>query len=185
MALFKITSKKRLVSAPSVRWSNVYTINIGSLSAAVVEGMAVVSSEQAVHTADVRFYEMDVRSLEVGSDKTKVTSIDVGLLGSDPTIMLPLWNVARVDFLDATGRPEIKYLRLPLQEDMIVGPLLEASLVTAIENDYAAGLAGDPAYVGPNGEAHVGFVVHPAIQMRQTGWNRRTRVGFHRGWVPN
>src|SRR4051812_25899238 len=116
MSLWRVTSYKRLVSQPDVTWSNVYTINVTDLATAVTEGMAIVSSEQTIHTADVQFYLMAVRSLITSGVSTKVTSIDVGLLGSDPSIMLPLWNVVRVDFLDAAGRPEIKYLRLPLQE---------------------------------------------------------------------
>lgn len=185
MPLFRVTSYKRLVSAPTITWSNVYTVNVPNLAAGVTFGMLIVSGEQAVHTADVQFYVMSVRSLVSSTQSTKVTSTDVGLLGNDPTIRLPLWNVARVDFIDASGRPEIKYLRMPLQEDMVTGSQLDTGTYDTLVDDYATGLASEVDYVGPSGEAHVGFVVHREVQMRQTGWHRRGRPGFHRGWVPN
>jgi len=185
MSLYRITSYKRLVSEPTVKWSNVYTFDAAGLVTATDLALALVTTEQAVHTADVQFYLTGIRSLVDSHSNTKITSTDVGLLGSDPTIMLPLWNVARVDFLDASGRPEIKYLRMPLQEDMVTGSIIDGGTVTTLQDDYAAALLAEDSYVGPSGEAHTGYVVHNAVQMRQTSWHRRARPGFHRGWVPN
>lgn len=185
MALFRITSFKRLVTQPDVTWSNVYTFDAAGLVTATDLALALVTTEQAVHTADVQFYLTGIRSLVDSGVSTKITSTDIGLLGSDPSIMLPLWNVVRVDFLDASGRPEIKYLRVPLQEDTVDGTLVDGGLVATITDDYATPLLAEDSYVGPSGEAHTGFVVHNLVQMRQQRWHRRARPGFHRGWVPD
>lgn len=185
MSLYRITSYKRLVTEPTVTWSNVYTFDAAGLVTAKDLAIALVTTEQAVHTEDVQFFMQNVRSLVDSSSNAKITSTDLGLLGSDPTIMLPLWNVARIDFLDASGRPEIKYLRMPLQEDMVTGSLIDGGTVATLTDDYATALLAEDSYVGPSGEAHVGFVVHNAVQMRQTSWHRRGRPGYHRGWVAN
>lgn len=187
MAQFLGTITKVLVSQPTVRWTNTYNFTAASFTDAIGKLFTgVLPLERAIHTEDVEFVRLNVNSVGTGPGPGRSDTISsLGLAGSDPTIQLPLWNVARVILIDAENKPESKYLRLPLQEDDVTGMFLDGGLVTLIGTDYVTPLIGLGYITGPGGEGIIEGVVQEKIQMRQQGWHRRTRPGFHRGYVPN
>lgn len=184
MALFVGTTHKQMIASPEIRWTNVYTLSSSNIVTALSDLGAIADREAIVMGETARVYKEHVIAQVGGSgyqqdvDKPGIQTV------ANPTELLPLWNTVKVVFFNNQGRPEIKYIKLPLYKDMIDGVTIQNSVQTAVQLDYAEDLVGMAAYVGPNGETHVGALVHDVIQMRQTDWHRRQRVGYKRGWVP-
>lgn len=184
MALYVGTSYKQMVDSPEEVWSNVYTLDSSNIVTAMGNLDDISDREANVMGETARVFRLHVIA-QVGGTGI-IQSVDkVGVQPvADPATLLPLWNVVKVTFTSDQGRPEIKYLRLPLYADMVEGLNISNAVQTTVQLDYAAQLIGIPQYTGPNGEEHTGATVQNAIQMRQTNWHRRTRPGFKRGWVP-
>lgn len=186
MVLVLGTSYKRLVAQPEITWSNAYMFQAANTIACLDLLEDVAGHEAAVMGETAEVYRLHCKTPAPGT----IGAIrDVSIAGvqpvADPDTMLPMWNTVIVKFFNVAGRPELKYLRLPLYIDMIEGQTINNATLTTVSLDYATHLAGNEFYVGPDGEPHQnGFEVESVIQMRQTNWHRRTRPGFKRGWVP-
>jgi len=187
MALFKVVTYKHM-NLFNEAWENVYVLNIaGPASDAAPFGESLIALERAVSYDSVDFDGFQVFPAAGGAAAYK----QMGYVGSgdlDSTGLggpLPLFNAVRVTFTNTLGRPEIKYLRIGANVDNIENGVWSTELIDLIESDYAEPLSELAVYVGPTGEAHTGFSVQTPVQMRQLGWNRRSRPGFHRGWVPD
>lgn len=185
MALYEVTIPKR---AFGYRWTNVYHVEAGSGEDAIAVGEIIQNYEAAVHYEPVIIGPVSVRipgtpgSGRKGTVQASATLDPAGLGGT-----LPLFCTVRVEFPPDEGtRAERKYLRLPgNQENTQDGGLWSGELVDFIQANYADALNALTSLRGPNNEnLGSGFVLQ-AIQMRQLGWHRRTREGFHRGWVPD
>lgn len=186
MVLVLGTIYKRLVAQPEITWSNAYMFQAANTIAALDLAEDVAGHEAAVMGVTAEVFRIHAKSPTPG---TIGAQRDVSIAGVQPVAqpdeLLPMWNTVIVKFFNVAGRPEIKYLRLPLYKDMVTGLEITGSVLTTVSLDYATHLAGNEFYVGPNGEVHQnGFEVESVIQMRQTNWHRRTREGFVRGWVP-
>ena len=106
---------------------------------------------------------------------TRVTTGDI----------LPPFNVCRIQFRASAGsRPGTFYIRPGLTEDDIVGQNLGSAFMTAANAFVAAALLVN-GFCSPAGQEYLTGEANGAVQMRQLGWHRRTRPGYHRGWVPN
>lgn len=184
MALFKLTIYKRMVANPEDTWTNVYMVEGSNAVAALDTGEGIADLEAIIMGETAEVFKLDARSALGGLGVQRPYNAVGQQTVADPDTILPMWNVVKVTFANVAGRPEIKYLRLPLYTDMIDGINVQGSVRTAIQLDYVGPLVGMVEYVGPNGEVHTEGSVATLIQMRQTGWHRRTRPGFIRGWVP-
>lgn len=186
MALYRGVIRKYFLPSPEETWENVYMINeVNALEALDVLN-AIMAFEAAVHTDTVGFIGNRATNIVNKNDSRSVVGAltygdrSVATLGQ----VLPLWNCMRVVISSEGGRPEQKYLRLPLYEANSEGFNISGELVTYVQDNYVVPLLAMAQYVGPSGEAHSEGQAIQRMQMRQLGWHRRTRPGFRRGWVP-
>lgn len=184
MVLVQGTIFKRMIDDPEDHWTNVYAIEAANTVAAL-DNLAEIAAWEADimgETAEVyRLYAVTPTPGSTGAIR------DVTLQGLQPVTtpgeLLPQWNTVLVKFFNVAGKPELKYLRLPLYLDMINGQTIKTAVLTTVLTGYASHLEEYEFYVGPTGEPHVGSQVVSVVQMRQTNWHRRSREGFKRGWV--
>jgi hypothetical protein len=122
-------------------------------------------------------------------DRNDVATANPGSSGAlDPTGLggpLPVFNTIRVVFTDVSGRPEQKYLRLAANVENIENGAWSGEFVTAVQDGYADVVAALAGLCSPAGQDVTAGTALPQVQMRQVGWHRRPRPGFHRGWVPD
>lgn len=185
MPLYRATSFKRLV-AGSQSWSNVYTVN-GLDAFGALEALDLIrAAEQAVHYDTIQLYRGHVINL---ADKTDNRTTSTALTGAlDPTGLggpLPLFCTMRCVFTDQASKPEQKYLRLGAQEDNLTLGLWDGEFRTFVQDNYVTPLLDITQFVGPHGEHPIDGTAMFEVQNRQLGWHRRSRPGFHRGWVPD
>lgn len=185
MALYRATIHKRLILAPQVQWSNVYMLDTSNAVTAGDNAEAIAAFEADAMYNVAQVFRVSTRPKLGGVGQSRDVSLTGVLVAPSPDDFLPLWNVVLVTFGDALGRPEKKYFRAPLHEASVDGSSLTPGFRTSVETAYAAPLATYPFYVGPNGEAITSHTVSTRVQMRQVSWSRRSRPGFHRGYVPN
>lgn len=185
MAIYRVTTHKRLVAAPEVRWTNVYVIESTNLIVALDDAEDIANIEAAVMYDVAEIYRVSSRGIlspSLGSQRT--VAIVGGNTPTDATGMLPLWNVAGVILADDLGKDERKYLKLPLFEESIIGQALTNGVFTDLTLNYCAPLLALGILRGPGGETVTAINAEVNVRMRQTSWNRRFRPGFRRGWVP-
>lgn len=186
MALFEGTVYSRLVDDPTGEfWTNVYVVDSSNTVTALddMETIAGFHADVMYDLAEV--YKVSARQYPLGGAGLQRDLALAGAVTPVSGVLLPQWNVAKVTFTSLGGRPEVKYLRLPLLVESISGQNLTNGVITSLTLSYASPLEAFAPYVGPSGEAHTGSSVQSRIQMRQTDWSRRFRPGFHRGWVPD
>jgi hypothetical protein len=98
---------------------------------------------------------------------------------------LPAWNVARLQSATTIGaRIHTWFLRMGLTENDVEGQLLNSGVMDAIAAFHSA-LDLTAAFSDKDGQLFTTWLESDVVHMRQLGWHRRTRVGFHRGWVAN
>lgn len=185
MARYRGTISKRL-GAAGLSWVNTYTIDeVNSLEAIDVL-QSIMAAEVAIHSDEVTFYRTHVVNYVDSSDvrsnswNTPGERVSAGLGGP-----LPLFNTVRVAFSDGVKKPEQKYLRLPGYEANLTLGKWDGELLVFVSMEYIIPLLALAQFVGPNGEHPTSGAPMAEVQNRQLGWHRRTRVGFHRGWVAN
>lgn len=186
MPVYNITVEKRMESGPFAlrQWSNVYHVNAASIVAADGYADDLAAIERAIYPDNVAI----VRLATHGAPGTgSGFSRNVFLLGTrgtgTPATQLPLFNTVLVQLRPSLGRPSPKYLRLPLDEAEVTSGNIVAPLTTDLNADYLTPLLAYSHLCDEHGQAFTGGQVNVPVQMRQLGWHRRTRAGFHRGWV--
>lgn len=186
MPLYRVRTFKHCNAFGGEAWENVYTVNPATLAQARTLAGVIMGYEQAVSYDTISFDGWDIHLAAGGPTQDKALGYfgqgalaSAGLGG-----ILPLFNTVRVVFANATGRPEVKYLRLGANADNIGSGDWDGEFVDAVDAGYTQPLAGELEYVGPHGEAHVSGLTLPKVQDRQLGWHRRSRPGQKRGWVP-
>ena len=98
---------------------------------------------------------------------------------------LPGWNVARFQSSVSDGaRIHTWFLKMGLTEDDVEGQILESAVQDAI-SDFLTALDAIGSFCDKDGANFVNHSQDNLVHMRQMGWHRRTRPGFHRGWVAN
>jgi hypothetical protein len=192
MPLFRLSIVKQYVGAGDLDpnpFRNVYTVEAADLAGAIAVGADILPLEQAIFKDLIHFLYMHAKSPTLGTFGRSAFIDEFGTVAvPGDGELLPMWNVVRCNFpLVDAGRPEIKYLRLPLLETETVNGNLTLPTVAAINDNYAGPLAALPGFVSPTGAAHDAGQFSTSVQvgMRQQSWHRRTRPGFHRGYVPN
>jgi len=186
MPLYRISVTKQLVLGSNrQRWDNVYRADVPDVDAAITVGELCWAAEANVtkeYVDMVRISAIQDSPLAAAGRSRSYSS--PGIAVGDETLRLPLFNAVRVVLSDDVGRPDQKYLRLPLQEDDIANGVIGGPLMGELETAYANVLLLITSLRSSNGVSYTSAVPQSAIQMRQTGWHRRTRPGFRRGWVP-
>lgn len=184
MALFRVSTYKRINALNGEKWVNTYYFDALGPSEALGLGELAGGYEMACSPSDVEVYRISAKLMPGGSTAQRAVAIP-GELTIDPVNLIPFFNTIRVVLTDDVGRSESKYLRGMLGEANVNGWNISDEKYTAMVDDYLTPLLGTLGLRGPNDETIEGGSVQHLIQMRQLGWHRREREGFHRGWVAN
>jgi hypothetical protein len=184
MALFRVSTYKRLNALNGEKWVNTYYFEALGESTALDSGELAAGYEMACSPSDVEVYRITAKLMPAGDTAQRAVAIP-GELTIDPVNLIPFFNTIRVVLTDDVGRSESKYLRGMLGEANVNGWNITDAKKTAMQDDYLTPLLAILGLRGPNGEVIAGGSVQSLIQMRQLGWHRRERVGYHRGWVPD
>lgn len=184
MPLFRVSVYKRLEALNGEQWVNTYWIDALGANTALDQGELIAGFEMSCSPGAVVVYRISAKEMPSGGTVLRGVNIP-GELSFDPVNMIPMFNTVRVVLTDDEGRSESKYLRGMISEDNVEGFNISGELRNFIITNYLEPLLGVLGLRGPNGEAINGGNVQQLIQMRQISWHRRTRPGFHRGWVPD
>lgn len=164
MTLYKVDIEKSLGTE---FWSNRYFVEAETLTAAQGLANQISTAELGVHTDLVVLTKFRVSTAAPGDDVYIVVPINIhGLMGTTGAVPLPLFNVARVDFGVATGRPSRKYLRGGYTEGDINGNVFTSGTIGNLQT-YATTLAGLAGLVDESGQDFLFGVVFEKIAMRQ------------------
>lgn len=184
MPLYRCTIYKQLTALNGEKWVNSYYINDTSAELALDRADDIADIEAAVLPQAVSLYRLTAKPM-AGGDTTIRAISKIGEIDTDPVNLVPFFNTVRVILTDNVGRVESKYLRACIAEPNVNGFNISSELLAAMQDNYLTPLLGILTLRGPNNEPITGGSVQQLIQMRQISWHRRTRVGFHRGWVPD
>lgn len=117
-----------------------------------------------------------------GIQNRPVSLVGARAVTGDP---LPAWNVARIQSsVNIGSRIHTWFLRMGLTEDDVTGQTLSSDVQDAI-SAFFTGINLVGTFTDKDGGLFVNWGQDEFVHMRQMGWHRRTRVGFHRGWVAN
>ncbi len=164
-------------------WSNRYAVFAANLAAAITVGHSIVAIEKNTHSNVASFVAMMVAlDIPFSTERTVVglTGTGAGVPGSD---LLPLELTVHVRFHTGSGKPSHKFLRLPLEESLQSGGLLSAPFRAGVLTSYAQPLLDLAEYKDVDGQDFTSATIHPLVRNRQLDRRRRSRPGFHRGWV--
>jgi len=133
---------------------------------------------------NVTIYEVSIRNKNVvnGVQNRPVSLVGTRTVSGDA---LPGWNVAEMQSQSGIGSRKLtNFLRMGLTENDVNGQLLTSTTQGTIDAFRNLWLSQGTVSTKQGALITIaGFGDH--VKMRQLGWHRRTRVGFHRGWVPN
>lgn len=168
MAVYQVDIEKSFnpTTSTTVYWTNVYYVNAADVASATTSGQSIVTLEKTIHGTTVAFTKMRIRlaALQVSPGTIIALSGNGGRTANNP---LPLFDVVRVDFSVATGRPNRKYLRLPLgSADNSAGALV-AGTVTTVQNSYMTPLINMNVVCDTQGQPILSGSVWPYVAMRQ------------------
>lgn len=152
-------------------WTNRYLVRAASLTAAAEGGSRIVAAERDMHTARAFFTQYRARTVAKNDGLfVNVPVAQSGLRAAD-TSYLPLFNVMRVDFQVASGRPSRKFYRFPLQEGDVNDGVIGAGLVSSISDrlsDLIAAMAdANTPIVDPDDQDWLNLAIYTPVGMRQ------------------
>lgn len=186
MTIYRFTTVKRMTDGndAGVQWSNVYHLSEASLAAAVLHAPTLLDLEKTVYPDNVAIVRWSVHNPAVPADGQSDSVFVEGTRSTGTAAsQLPLFNVVLFRFTVTTGRPSLKYLRLPLDESEVSNGAIDSAVTDAISTGWAVPLVADGSVTDESGNALTGYGFSARVVNRQLGWHRRTRAGFHRGWV--
>jgi hypothetical protein len=189
VAIYRVVIPKRIVSGGLIgtSWRNVYDVEATDYDSALAAADVIAGREMLFHADIVVVREVTAHLITEPARRVgKQLVVNRAGVLSPTGSLLPLWNCVRVDYLDTgVGRPERKYYRPPLHTSQVTGLVLETTFFDIVQA-AVIDIVSLTNYVGPSGEGHAaaGAAVNSLVQMRQTGWHRRRRPGFVRGYVP-
>jgi len=189
VTVFQIEVHKRATyyQAPGEEWSNVYHCNATDLANARTTASAIVTAEQGLYGDGVTIYKYHLK--EYLNPAAQAITEYISFVGTLAPIgdVLPNWNVARMDWnAPPATRSVRKYMRSTIDEDAVVGQLFASGYYDVL-TAFATAIAEEGSICNPDGVLidPGDFRVDNRVAMRQTGWSRRSRPGFHRAYVPN
>jgi hypothetical protein len=183
MALYEVGVHKLIQDPQLLRWANMYWVDAIGPNDAITRAENIAGAEKGLYTVETVITKLSARPAGGGTGATKGVNI-VGTRGPEPANLLPLFNTARVTFLDAVEKPEQKYYRASLLEGDVDSMMLTADYMIDVMGPVITAILGTLGIVGSHGEPILGHVINRPVQMRQTSWHRRPRPGYKRGWVP-
>lgn len=184
MTLFKVATHKLLAAANQYEWTNVYHVDALGPNDACSKGAAIAAIEKDLYTADTVIFKVTATPPTPGTGASLAIT-ETGTRASDYNNLLPLFNCARVIFTDITLKPDQKYYRACLLEGDVAGGNIETDTIIDVIGPVATAIQEYAFIRSSNGDDYTGHVVARPVQMRQVSWHRRSRPGFHRGWVPD
>lgn len=187
MALFTVTVRKGIILEGSTQaWTNVYHVEADDIPDALDKGVTIANIEQGIYKDYVVMSRVNARlAVTPTTESGRRELTGAGDITGDETKRLPGFNAVRCTFSDEIGRPDQKYLRLPLEEDDVVSGTINVTVNNLIQLDYVSEILALPFIRSSDNALYTEGTVIPAIQMRQLSWHRRSRPGFHRAYVPN
>lgn len=188
MPVYRLTVTKSLTSGNDAGkdWSNVYHLTEASMAEAILDAPPILDLEKTIYPDNVQIVRWALSDPAAPNTGQSTTVAITGTRGvGNPDTQLPLFNAVLFKFFVGTGRPSVKYLRLPLDETEVTGGQVLQTLLDTISTNYAVPLVANTNVCDESGNAFTGYGFNHAVQNRQLGWHRRTRAGFHRGWVPD
>lgn len=177
MAVYQIDIEKSYspTTGTTVYWTNVYYVNAADSAAATTTGNSIVTLEKTLHATTVNFTKMRVRLANLAVTPGTIVPL-TGTGGRTANTPLPLFNVLRIDFAVAAGRPNRKYLRLPFGIADNNSGAVASTLVTAAQNNFVTPLINLNAVCDTQGQPILSGTVYPYLAMRQLrrGSKRKT-----------
>ena len=183
MALFKVALHKLCAAANGYTWTNVYHVEALGGNDACAKGSAIADIEKDLYTADTVIYKVTATP-DAGGTGAELSLSTTGTRTGAFADLLPFFNTVRMSFSDGVKRPDQKYFRACLLEADVAGQNIGSDTLISPMGSVAAALEAYAFIRSSNNTTYTGHTVHRPVQMRQEGWNRRTRPGFKRGWVP-
>jgi hypothetical protein len=173
VALYQVDVEKVIGSET---WTNVYHVEASDVSAAQTAGNLIVAAERKVHFSSVIFTAMRVRLAGLHHAGT-VFTLNLAGTRTSAGLLMPLFNVARLDFANGTARPARKYLRGGLGvSDVGAGYIITGAGLTAF-GVYASDILAIAAMRDPQGRSFTGVVLSPLVGMHQLRrGNRRKSI---------
>lgn len=189
MSIYKLLvhKKSNLYFAPGDEWTNVYHLDEVTDTDAETDAVAIATAEQALYADDVTITRLVLTLPPSFNFPAKVVNANLGGSRTPVGDRLPSWNVARIDWeVAGSARGMRKYYRASLSEDDVDGQVLTSGMIATLDA-FKGDLDGITAICLENG-LHFSpgtGITDERVQMRQPGWSRRSRPGFHRGYIPN
>lgn len=186
MANYRITIDKTYQGPGGEKWSNVYNVDAPDIDEADNRAQAIAELEAAILWDNVVITRLSTKpATGSGSGTSRAVFIEGERADADPNVQLPLFNTMLVKLIPPIGRPSMKYLRLPLVEAEVTGFTLDPTFTSFVNTNYTVPLLALGYVTDESGQSFSGYGFNPNVQMRQLNWHRRSRPGFHRGWVPD
>lgn len=158
-------------------WTNRYLVDIAPTNVLAATRMnSLVEIERQVHYDMVFFTRARISTLADDDDDFMI--IEYGTFGARATGedgVLPLFNVSRIDFHAAVGRPSRKYLRGTLTEQDVENNNILPATVSGPLSTYGTSIVAFDTVVDPQGDNLDAFTVHVPVGMRQLRRGTRRR----------
>lgn len=178
MPLYQVSLRKAInTSGIAYKWSNRYFVQSPDVASALQSGINFwVLAEATFHNQLAFCYEVYANNTEDPPNTPgTVQSVPVGdQRGNRPgnassvSILLPLWNVARIDFSVVASRPSRKFYRIPLLETDVTSAQLDPDISGAIIAGAALiATAGESRDV--DNQLFTGSVSTPVLTSRRLG----------------
>ena len=165
-------------------WVNRYFLstNIGDSGAVAPEVLAL---ERSITDNRITFTKMSLRTIAEGDDVYATVPINLpGLKDWGGSDLLSLFNVVRVDFAAAVGRPSRKYLRGVLGEASTLAFNITDAVIATINTSYATPMAAIAAFCDAQGEDIISGACARAVGMRQLRRGSKKKVIPSSGGTP-
>jgi hypothetical protein len=156
-------------------WTNRYILEAADLAAATLAAHEIVDNERNIHSTLITFDKLRVSSVAEGDQEYAIESLTGNGEYNAGVLLVPLFNVVRVDFNCATGRPSRKYLRGCIGNENQVGPNLLPAYWTIVGTSYVTLMLNVPGFVDVDGQPFTSGVTMQRIGMRQLRRGRRKR----------
>lgn len=187
MAVYQIITQKAFNdgSHPGEEWANTFHVEATDIADALDKAGDVADVEKAIYWDNVSIVRLRVPGSGGGTGLFADVSIAGTRGGGDPATQLPLFNTAAVTFTFTGARRTVSHFRPPIDEADVEGGNLNSDVRLIYNDTLIPGLFALGYMVNRNGAAMAGGFVATPVHDRQTSSKRRSRPGFHRGWVPD
>jgi hypothetical protein len=168
------------------QWMNAYHVDVAGPEDAIIAGQGLAAMEAAFHSINQNFWKVVAIDPTHAQFTRSYIFTDLSGERTPSGASIPEWNVVRVGLNPLSfARPCQKYYRIDLGEGDIAGVSVEDAVVTTVQDAWDALIAGVTPVCNPAGSEIATASVSTFLGMRQESWHRRTRPGFHRGYIPD